>query len=65
MVAAKRYYINYKLACYLEGIVYVITCQSCELQHLENTVTQFKFRLRFNNQKITCSICERKTEYLQ
>ena len=32
-----------------EGVVYLITCRTCHLQYVGNTVTAF--RLRFNNHK--------------
>ena len=48
-VEGRSFPINHRFDCDSEGVVYLISCKSCGLQYVENTITAF--RLRFNNHK--------------
>ena len=43
------YHITHAFDCDSEGVIYLITCKTCHLHYVGNTVTAF--RLRFNNHK--------------
>ena len=48
-VEGRSFRINHRFDCDTEGVVYLISCKSCGLQYVGNTITAF--RLRFNNHK--------------
>ena len=48
-VEGRSFRINPSFDCDSEGVVYLISCKSCGLQNVGNTITAF--RLRFNNHK--------------
>ena len=45
----RSFRINHRFDCDSEGIIYLISCNSCGLQYVGSTITSF--RLRFNNHK--------------
>ena len=48
-VEGRSFRINHRFDCDSEGVVYLISCKSCGLLYVGNTITAF--RLRFNNHK--------------
>ena len=52
MVTGGIYHINHAFNCDSKGVVYLITCKYCILQHVGNTVTQFRLRFNYHNSSL-------------
>ena len=57
--SGRSFRINHRFDCDSEGVVYLISCKSCGLQYVGNTITAF--RLRFNNHNSSLNLVNKIT----